>query len=169
MRPKSAIAEISTGGTPHNHLTANLATTTGSRGLICWKRGFHDGCLEYEVVTAKGEILNCTPDNENQLLFQMLHGTFGTLGIITRLTFRLVPAKPYVKVTFEKFTSLQSYLTAIKSHHEQQDLDFMDGIIHSPELYVLCAWTFVYQAPYTHRYDWTRVYYLSTRDGPKTT
>ena len=38
----------------------------------------------------------------------------------------------------------------------------MDGIIHSPELYVLCAWTFVYQEPYTHRYDWTRVYYLST-------
>lgn len=78
------------------------------------------------------------------------------------MTFRLVPAKPYVKVTLEKFTSLQAYLTAIKSHHEQQDLDFMDGIIHSPELYVLCAGTFVYQAPYTHRYDWTRVYYLST-------
>ena len=38
----------------------------------------------------------------------------------------------------------------------------MDGIIHSPELYVLFAGTFVYQAPYTHRYDWTRVYYLST-------
>ena len=31
VRPKSAIAETSTRGTPHNHLTANLATTTGSR------------------------------------------------------------------------------------------------------------------------------------------
>ena len=32
LRPKSAIAETSTRGTPHNHLTANLATTTtGSR------------------------------------------------------------------------------------------------------------------------------------------
>jgi hypothetical protein len=32
VHPKSAIAEISTRGTPHNHLTANHATTTGSRG-----------------------------------------------------------------------------------------------------------------------------------------
>lgn len=32
VRPKSAIAEISTKRTHHNHLTANLATTTGSRG-----------------------------------------------------------------------------------------------------------------------------------------
>ena len=33
VRPKSAIAGINIRGTPHNHLTANLATTTtGSRG-----------------------------------------------------------------------------------------------------------------------------------------
>lgn len=31
--------------------------------------GFHDSCLEYEVVTAKGDVLVCTPDDENQLLF----------------------------------------------------------------------------------------------------
>ena len=61
--------------------------------------GFHDSCLEYEVVTAKGDILICTPDNENQLLFQMVHGTFGTLGIIILLKFRLIPAQPFVKVT----------------------------------------------------------------------
>ena len=28
----------------------------------------------------------------------MIHGSFGTLGILTKLTFRLVPAKPYVRV-----------------------------------------------------------------------
>ena len=71
--------------------------------------GFHDSCLEYEVVTAKGDVLICTPDNENQLLFQMLHGTFGTLGIITLLKFKLIPAKPFVKVTYEKYTSLEEY------------------------------------------------------------
>lgn len=124
--------------------------------------GFHDSCLAYEVVTAKGEILNCTPDNENRLLFQMVHGTFGTLGIITLLKFRLIPAKPFVKVVYERYTSLDQYLNTIWSHYVNQDLDFMDGIIHSPGDYVLSAGYYVDQAPYTHSYDWMRIYYKST-------
>lgn len=75
--------------------------------------GFHDSCLEYEIVTAKGEVLVCTPDNDHQLLFQMLHGTFGTLGIITRITFRLIPAKPFVKMTYESYSTLEAYKDAI--------------------------------------------------------
>ncbi len=125
--------------------------------------GFHDRCLEYEVITAKGEVLICTPDNENKLVFQMVHGTFGTLGIISKLTFRLVPAKKYVQVTYEKYNTLEEYKAAIWKHYQKKDVDFMDGIIHSPTLYVLSVANFVDQAPYTHSYDWTRVYYLSTK------
>ena len=124
--------------------------------------GFHDSCLEYEIVTAKGEVVSCTPDNENQLVFQMVHGTFGTLGIITRLTFRLVPAKPYVWLTYEKYPTLDEYKAAIHRHYTLQDADFMDGIIHSPREYVLSIGQFVDQAPYTHSYDWMRIYYRST-------
>lgn len=124
--------------------------------------GFHDNCLEYEVVTAKGEVLICTPDNENSLLFQMVHGTFGTLGVITKLTFRLIPAKQFVRVEYERFENLDDYKTAIWEHFEKRDLDFMDGIIHSPDLFVLSKGSFVEKAPYTHNYDWTRIYYAST-------
>lgn len=124
--------------------------------------GFHDGCLAYEVITGRGEVLRCTPENEHQLVFQMLHGTFGTLGIISELEFRLVPAKPFVRVTYERYTDLEAYKAAIRRHYEAQDIDFMDGIIHSPELYVLCAGDFVDAAPYTHSYDWMRIYWKST-------
>lgn len=124
--------------------------------------GFHDSCLEYEVVTAKGDVLICTPDNENKLLFQMLHGTFGTLGIITLLKFRLIPAKPFVKVTYEKYKNLEEYKNAIWEHYMKKDIDFMDGIIHSSEDYVLSAGNFVDKAPYTHSYSWMRIYFLST-------
>ncbi len=124
--------------------------------------GFHDSCLEYEVVTAKGDVLICTPDNENQLLFQMLHGTFGTLGIITLLKFRLIPVKPFVKVSYEKYRSLEEYKQAIWGHYTKKDTDYMDGIIHSPEEYVLSTGNFVDKAPYTHSYEWMNVYYLST-------
>lgn len=126
--------------------------------------GFHDTCLEYEVITAKGDVLICTPTNENSLVFQMVHGAFGTLGILSKLTFKLVPAKPYVWVTNEKYATIEEYRAAITCHFDARDVDFMDGIIHSPSLYVLCVGKFVERAPYTSRYDWLKVYYESTAE-----
>ena len=125
--------------------------------------GFHDTCLEYEIITAKGDVLICTADNENNLLFQMVHGTFGTLGIISKLKFKLITAKPFVKVTYEKYNNIEDYKSAIWGHYENKDVDFMDGIIHSPTEYVLSVANFVDEAPYTHNYDWMRIYYLSTK------
>jgi len=124
--------------------------------------GFHDSCLEYEIVSANGEVLICTPDNENSLIFQMIHGTFGTLGIITKLTFKLLPSKPFVKVVYKRYETLNDYKQAIWDHFEKRDIDFMDGMIHNPNLFVLSIGEFVDEAPYTHNYDWTRVYHEST-------
>jgi FAD/FMN-containing dehydrogenase len=125
--------------------------------------GFHDNCVEYEVVTSAGEVLTCRPEGQHSLVFQMQHGAFGTLGILTKLTFRLLSAKPYVRVVYEKYRTLADYMQAIWRHFEARDVDFMDGIIHAQDLYVLCLGHFVDEAPYTHRYDWVRVYYQSTR------
>jgi len=124
--------------------------------------GFHDTCTEYEVITASGEVLICTPDNEHALVFQMMHGSFGTLGIVAKLTFKLVPAKPYVKLAYERHTTLASFQASIAAHAKTRDIDFMDGIIHSPTLWVLCVGHFVDTAPYTSNYDWVKVYYQST-------
>ena len=125
--------------------------------------GFHDSCIEYEVVTARGEVLRCTPDNEHRLLFHMMHGSFGTLGILTRLTFRLIDARPFVHVEHRRYDRIEPYQQAIAAHAEAQDVDFLDGIIHAPDELVLTSGRFVDEAPYTHRYDWVRVYHQSTR------
>lgn len=109
--------------------------------------GFHDSCLEFEVITAKGEVLTCAPDNEHALVFQMMHGTFGTLGIISKLTFRLISAKPFVRVTYRKYDDLASYQAAILERYEKRDIDFMDGIIHSPKELVLCLGEFSTRRP----------------------
>jgi FAD/FMN-containing dehydrogenase len=126
--------------------------------------GFHDTCLEYEIITAKGDVLTCTPDNDHSLIFQMMHGSFGTVGILSRLVFRLVPAKKYVHLRHEHHDSIDSYLDAIWYHYENRDVEFMDGIIHSNTNLSLCVGDFVDSAPYTNRYDWLKVYYQSTAD-----
>ncbi|MBN2499040.1 MAG: FAD-binding oxidoreductase [Deltaproteobacteria bacterium] len=124
--------------------------------------GFHDTCLEYEIITARGDVLTCTPENEHALIFQMMHGSFGTVGILSRLVFRLVPAKPFVHLHHEHHRSIDSYLESIWAHYERQDVDFMDGIIHSPTYLSLCVGVFTDSAPYTSRYDWLKIYYQST-------
>jgi len=125
--------------------------------------GFHDTCLAYEVITAQGEVLTCTPENQNSLVFQMMHGAFGTLGILSKLTFRLVPAKKFVKIVYEKYTTLSEFRASIWRHFKAEDIEFMDGIIHSPTEYVLATANYVDEAPYHHAYDWLRIYYQSTR------
>jgi hypothetical protein len=84
------------------------------------------------------------------------------VGVLSRLVFKLIPAKPYVHLRHETHTSIDSYMESIWGHFEQQDVDFMDGIIHSPSHLVLCVGDFVDRAPYTNRYDWLKVYYQST-------
>jgi FAD/FMN-containing dehydrogenase len=125
--------------------------------------GFHDTCLEYEVITGNGDVLVCTPDNDHRLVFQMMHGAFGTLGIVAKLTFRLIPAKPYVKLRYETHANITDYQAAIRRHFEARDIDFMDGIIHSPTCYVLATGEFTDHAPYTSDYSWMKIYYQSTR------
>jgi len=63
--------------------------------------GFHDTCLEYEIVSGTGEVLTCSPERE-PLLFGMIHGSYGTLGILTKLSFALIPAKPNVHVEYRR-------------------------------------------------------------------
>ena len=92
----------------------------------------------------------------------MVHGAFGTLGILAKLTFKLVPAQPFVRLVYEKHATLAGYLAAIRAHTAARDVDFMDGIIHSPQLYVLALGTFVETAPYTSNYEWMKIYWQST-------
>jgi FAD/FMN-containing dehydrogenase len=127
--------------------------------------GFHDACLRYEVITARGEVLEVTPDDadpDDRLLFQMLHGTFGTLGILSALTFRLVPAKPFVKLVYERYATVTELQAAMSRHAARRDVHFMDAFAHGPAHYVLDTGTLVDAAPYAHRYDWVKVYWRST-------
>ncbi|MGE0869739.1 MAG: FAD-binding oxidoreductase [Kofleriaceae bacterium] len=135
----------------------SIESTSFARG------GFHDSCLEYEVITATGEVMTCTRDNANRLVFEMMHGSFGTLGILSKLTFELIPAKPFVHLVYETYATLADYQAAIKHHFDARDIDFMDGIIHGPSCWVLCLGRFVATAPYASRYDWMKIYYQSTR------
>jgi FAD/FMN-containing dehydrogenase len=124
--------------------------------------GFHDTCIEYDVITSAGDVLVCTPDNDLSLVYHSIHGSFGTHGILSKLKFKLVLAKPIIRVVYERHADVESYRASIRAHAEKLDVDFMDGIIHNPDLYVLSLGHFVDSAPYTHNYNWVTAYHETT-------
>jgi FAD/FMN-containing dehydrogenase len=145
-------------------ITVGGAVAGGSIESTSFRHGgFHDSCLKYEVITARGEVLRCARDDADPLLFQMMHGAFGTLGILSCLTFRLIPAAPFVHVSYQRYRRLEDYLAAIGAHACAGDVDFLDGIIHAPDEHVLAVGRFAARAPYCNRYDWLKVYPTSTR------
>lgn len=123
--------------------------------------GFHDTCLEYEILTSDGRVMIANSNDKNNVIFQMVHGTFGTIGFVSKLKFQLGPAKPFVQMNYETFPTLEKYSTAIQKHYDKKDIDFMDGIIFSPKKFILCLGTFVDKAPYANSYDWNKIYWKS--------
>ena len=123
--------------------------------------GFHDSCLEYEIVTGEGEILTCSPQDHPEI-FHMIHGSYGTLGIITKIKFKLYPAKPYVKLENRLFDNFEDYWRELTERCKVGDYTFVDGIIHSPTQFVLCLGNMVDRAPSMSKYDWLEIYYKST-------
>lgn len=125
--------------------------------------GFHDSCLEYEVVTGTGDVLTVGPEKDTQL-FHMLHGSYGTLGIITRATFRLIPAAPYVKMVYRSFERVEDFWNELLTQCGRTEFDFIDGIIHAKNCFVLCLGLMVYDVPFLRIGGAHRPFYKSTRE-----
>jgi FAD/FMN-containing dehydrogenase len=125
--------------------------------------GFHDSCLEYELVDGTGLARTLSRERDPEL-FEMVHGSYGTLGVLTRLTFRLVPAKPFVHMRYATLPTLEAFDRAVGEAMGDASVDFIDAIIHARDRFVLCLGRMVDRAPYAHRYDWLKIYYRSTRE-----
>jgi FAD/FMN-containing dehydrogenase len=123
--------------------------------------GFHDGCREYEVVTGNGELRTLTPEDE---LFHMIHGSYGTLAILTQLVFELVPAKPCVELSYRHHSDFASFEADMRERCAEGDFDFVDGIVHAPDHLVLCLGRFADRAASVSSYRGSEIYYRSTAE-----
>jgi len=83
----------------------------------------NDICLEYEVILGNGELVRASPE-ENPDLFYGLSGSYGTLGILTKIKLRLVKAEKYVHLSYQRLPikELLSFLTS------EQSAEFVEGI-----------------------------------------
>jgi FAD/FMN-containing dehydrogenase len=124
--------------------------------------GFHDTCESYELIDGSGEIRRLARSDTDPFLFEMIHASYGTLGVLSEIVFKLVPAKPFVHMTYVRYDSPERFFDELMRLCESGEHDFIDAIAHGPNDLVLCLGDFEGSAPYLSDYTRTRAFYRST-------
>jgi FAD/FMN-containing dehydrogenase len=124
----------------------------------------HETLLEIEVLTGRGDVVRCTPENEHRDLYFGFPNSYGTLGYALSVRAATVPVKPFVRITHRRFSSAAAFFEQLAAACAQQQGDFVDGVVFGPDEMRLTVGAFVEEAPYTSDYTYRNVYYRSLRE-----
>jgi FAD/FMN-containing dehydrogenase len=90
----------------------------------------HNAVEECEVLTSTGEVILCSR-KKNSDLFYLLPNSIGSVGYVLKCTFKLRPAKKFVRLNFRRYSNLEIYFQDLKKHCDAHNADFIDGVILS--------------------------------------
>lgn len=76
---------------------------------------FPDNLVSFECVLGDGSVVIATADNEHKDLFINLPGSYGSLGVITAATIRLIAAGPYVRSRYWHFDDMTLFSAAVSA------------------------------------------------------
>ncbi len=98
-----------------------------------FKHGIFNSTIDWiEIILANGEIVTAS-ETDKQDLFDGASGSFGTLGVITLLKLRLIPAKTYVQLTYHPVTSVPAAIQLMEHMMTDESIDYIDCIFFSPD------------------------------------
>jgi delta24-sterol reductase len=104
---------------------------------------FTDTLESIDIVTADGSVWTASA-TEHPELFAALPESLGTLGLVVAATIRLVRAKPYVRLTYRRFDTLDEYVSAFCESIGRAD--FHEGVIFGPRFHVVLTGEFADEA-----------------------
>jgi FAD/FMN-containing dehydrogenase len=131
----------------------------------------HETVLEMEILLASGETVVCNK-NDHADLFYGFPNSYGTLGYALRLKVKLIPVKPFVKITHTRYEDVTEYFWALEktcacdgNTGASTGPDFVDGAMFGPTEMYLTTGTFVDEAPFVSDYTYKNIYYKSIKSG----
>lgn len=125
----------------------------------------HESVLEMDVLTGSGEIVTCSPD-ENQDLFRGFPNSYGSLGYAVRLKIELEEVDPYVELRHVRYHDVHTFSEALgeiaeSAEYEGVPVHGLDSVVFSPEeLYIVLATKTAEEGP-TSDYTREHIYYRS--------
>lgn len=103
---------------------------------------FHNICVEYELCLSDGAVVTCSKDNDPEL-FDALPWSHGTLGFLTAVKHKIVPAKKYVRIEYEPVHGLDNLIRTFEFESKNVENTFVEGLVYSGETGVIMTGRFV--------------------------
>lgn len=102
---------------------------------------FQHICVSYELVLSDGSVVKCSKD-DNPELFYSVPWSYGTLGILTAVEIKIIPAKDYVKLTYKPIKNIDTMVKEFRIASEETNNDFIEGIMFNKNEGVLMTGNF---------------------------
>jgi len=98
---------------------------------------FQHICSAFELVTAEGKLLRCTPE-QNAEIYYAIPWSHGTLGFLVAAEIRIVPAKKYVKIHYQPVTGLDDIVAQFEAaSRDTAGNDFVEALGYSRDSAVI--------------------------------
>lgn len=93
---------------------------------------FQHICVSYELVLCDGSLVKCSRD-ENPDLFYAIPWSYGTLGLLTAVEIKLVPAKKYVKLTYNPVIGSDNIVSQFTAASKDLRNEFVEALAFSED------------------------------------
>lgn len=106
---------------------------------------FQEICVEYEVVLGDGRVVIARADNEFSDLFYALPWSYGTLGMVVSATLKVIPCKPFVRLSYRRYDTMEGLhkaLTEVSLKRDPENALFIEALAYSINSGVLMVGSF---------------------------
>jgi delta24-sterol reductase len=98
---------------------------------------FQHICVSYELVLSSGEKIVCSKE-ENADLFYSVPWSYGTLGFLTAVEIKVIPAQRFVKLEYYPARTLDEGVSLFEEMTKKsEENEFVEGIVFSKDLSVI--------------------------------
>jgi len=111
---------------------------------------WHMVCLEYELVTADGEIMKANAET-NSDVYLSVPFSYGTLGFLTAVKLQMIKYKPFIKLTYRPTYSLDETIHVLDHQtNKENGNDSVEGIVYNKNQAVIMTGEFVEEEEVEH-------------------
>ncbi len=113
-------------------------------GSNSYKHGFfNNNVVDFDIILGNGEIMRNVSKKEHSDLYYGVGGTYGTMGIITRVKMKLVDCERYVKINYYHYDSFHDFYKKFSFKIKQKEDDFIEAFVNSKNDFTIVAANFV--------------------------
>jgi delta24-sterol reductase len=103
---------------------------------------FQHICESFEIVTAEGTLVKCSP-SENPELFYQIPWSHGTLGFLVAAELKIIPVKKYVRIHYQPVHTLDDMVSVFeRASREAENNDFVEGLVYGRDQSVIMVGRF---------------------------